>query len=144
MTLKYAALLPLPPQVRASAMLLLLTMKVKGMELDRFLKIGRFIPSSIRDTHTHPPPTPTHTDHKPTCVYNLTNQRGEKRTRGIQRSVYKAFSVCATGTPLCWERACMPLARNMNTLDVSNGYFQKDACTAIRIARPTEACWLVC
>jgi hypothetical protein len=52
--LKYAALLPLPlpPQVQASAMLLLLTMKVKGMELDRFLKIGRFIPK-FKSTHTH-------------------------------------------------------------------------------------------
>lgn len=34
----------MPPQVQASAMLLLLTMKVKDMELGRFLKIGRFIP----------------------------------------------------------------------------------------------------
>jgi hypothetical protein len=52
------------------------------------------------------------------------------------------MSVCAIGTPLCRERACMPLDWNVNTLEVSNGHIQKD--TAIRAVRPTEACWLVC
>jgi hypothetical protein len=65
-TLKHAALLPLPPQVRASAMLLLLTMKVKGMESGRFLKIGRFIPK-FNSGHTH---THTHT-HIHTYVYTI-------------------------------------------------------------------------